>query len=146
MAGAAARIAGVGRDNALGAMVGIANVAGRYREVNLGPASARLLLAKNPAGWNEILDFLSAPPAGVVVAVNAQGPDGYDTSWLWDVDFERLEGRPVGAAGERALDVPVRLRYPGVPHQGCPDALAAVRQLPPGKVELVANYTAFQTV
>jgi UDP-N-acetylmuramyl tripeptide synthase len=146
MAVAAASVAGVDPEDALAAMVGIANVAGRYREVNLGPASARLLLAKNPAGWNEILDFLAAPPAGVVVAVNAQGPDGYDTSWLWDVDFERLEGRPVVAAGERALDVAVRLRYAGVPHEVCPDPLAAARQLPPGKVELVANYTAFQSV
>ena len=146
MAVAAAHMAGVDPEDALAAMVGIANVAGRYREVNLGPASARLLLAKNPAGWNEILDFLAAPPAGVVVAVNARGPDGYDTSWLWDVDFERLEGRPVVAAGERALDVAVRLRYAGVPHEVCPDPLAAARQLPPGKVELVANYTAFQTV
>ncbi len=146
MAMAAARIAGVDPEDALAAMVGIANVAGRYREVNLGPASARLLLAKNPAGWNETLDFLAPAPAGVVVAVNAQGPDGYDTSWLWDVDFERLEGRPVIAAGERALDVAVRLRYAGVPHEVCPDPLLAARQLPPGKVELVANYTAFQTV
>jgi UDP-N-acetylmuramyl tripeptide synthase len=146
MAMAAARIAGVDPEDALAAMVGIANVAGRYREVNLGPASARLLLAKNPAGWNETLDFLAPAPAGVVVAVNARGPDGYDTSWLWDVDFERLEGRPVVAAGERALDVAVRLRYAGVPHEVCPDPLAAARQLPPGKVELVANYTAFQTV
>ena len=146
MAVAAARMAGVDPEVGLGAMVGIANVAGRYREVHLGPASARLLLAKNPAGWNEILDFLAAPPAGVVVAVNARGPDGYDTSWLWDVDFERLEGRPVIAAGERALDVAVRLRYAGVPHEVCPDPLTAARRLPPGKVELVANYTAFQTV
>ena len=146
MAVAAAQVAGVDPEDALAAMVGIANVAGRYREVNLGPASARLLLAKNPAGWNEILDFLAAPPAGVVVAVNARGPDGYDTSWLWDVDFERLAGRPVIAAGERALDVAVRLRYAGVPHEVCPDPLMAARQLPPGKVELVANYTAFQSV
>jgi UDP-N-acetylmuramyl tripeptide synthase len=146
MAMAAARIAGVDPEDALAAMIGIANVAGRYREVNLGPASARLLLAKNPAGWNETLDFLAPAPAGVVVAVNARGPDGYDTSWLWDVDFERLEGRPVVAAGERALDVAVRLRYAGVAHEVCPDPLAAARQLPPGKVELVANYTAFQTV
>jgi UDP-N-acetylmuramyl tripeptide synthase len=146
MAVAASQVAGVDPEDALAAMIGIANVAGRYREVNLGSASARLLLAKNPAGWNEILDFLAAPPAGVVVAVNARGPDGYDTSWLWDVDFERLEGRPVIAAGERALDVAVRLRYAGVPHEVCPDPLSAARQLPPGKVELVANYTAFQTV
>jgi UDP-N-acetylmuramyl tripeptide synthase len=127
MAMAAARIAGVDPEDALAAMVGIANVAGRYREVNLGPASARLLLAKNPAGWNETLDFLAPAPAGVVVAVNARGPDGYDTSWLWDVDFERLEGRPVVAAGERALDVAVRLRYAGVPHEVCADPLIAAR-------------------
>ena len=146
MAMAAARTAGVDPEDALAAMIGIANVAGRYREVNLGPASARLLLAKNPAGWNETLDFLAPAPAGVVVAVNARGPDGYDTSWLWDVDFERLEGRPVVAAGERALDVAVRLRYAGVAHEVCPDPLAAARQLPPGTVQLVANYTAFQTV
>jgi UDP-N-acetylmuramyl tripeptide synthase len=146
MAVAAARVAGVDPEDALAAMVGIANVAGRYRQVNLGSATARLLLAKNPAGWNETLDFLAAPPAGVVVAVNARGPDGYDTSWLWDVDFERLEGRPVVAAGERALDVAVRLRYAGIPHEVCADPLVAARRLPPGKVELVANYTAFQTV
>jgi UDP-N-acetylmuramyl tripeptide synthase len=146
MAVAAARVAGVDPEDALAAMVGIANVAGRYRQVNLGSATARLLLAKNPAGWNETLDFLAAPPAGVVVAVNARGPDGYDTSWLWDVDFERLEGRPVVAAGERALDVAVRLRYAGVSHEVCADPLVAARRLPPGKVELVANYTAFQTV
>jgi UDP-N-acetylmuramyl tripeptide synthase len=146
MAVAAARMAGVDPEDALAAMIGIANVAGRYRQVNLGSASARLLLAKNPAGWNETLDFLAAPPAGVVVAVNARGPDGYDTSWLWDVDFERLVGRPVVAAGERALDVAVRLRYAGVPHEVCADPLVAARRLPPGKVELVANYTAFQTV
>jgi UDP-N-acetylmuramyl tripeptide synthase len=146
MAVAAARMAGVDPEHALSAMVGIANVAGRYRQVNLGSGSARLLLAKNPAGWNETLDFLAAPPAGVVVAVNARGPDGYDTSWLWDVDFERLQGRPVVAAGERALDVAVRLRYAGVPHEVCADPLVAARRLPPGKVELVANYTAFQTV
>jgi UDP-N-acetylmuramyl tripeptide synthase len=146
MAVAAARVAGVDPEDALAAMVGIANVAGRYRQVNLGSTTARLLLAKNPAGWNETLDFLAAAPAGVVVAVNARGPDGYDTSWLWDVDFERLEGRPVVAAGERALDVAVRLRYAGVPHDVCADPLVAARRLPPGKVELVANYTAFQTV
>jgi hypothetical protein len=52
----------------------------------------------------------------------------------------------VVAAGERALDVAVRLRYAGVPHEVCADPLVAARRLPPGKVELVANYTAFQTV
>jgi UDP-N-acetylmuramyl tripeptide synthase len=143
---AAAELLGIDVETALRGMRTVSSPAGRFGTATISGSRARLLLAKNPAGWNEILDFLAAPPAGVVVAVNAQGPDGYDTSWLWDVDFERLEGRPVVAAGERALDVAVRLRNAGVPHEVCPDALAAVRQLPPGKVELVANYTAFQTV
>src|SRR5436305_1609510 len=122
----------------------------RYGEVRLAAQKWRTSLGARPelpvvATCADPLAAWSAA-AGVVVAVNARGPAGYDTSWLWDVDFERLEGRPVIAAGERALGVAVRLRYAGVPHQVCPDPLVAARQLPPGKVELVANYTAFQTV
>jgi lipid II isoglutaminyl synthase (glutamine-hydrolysing) len=146
MALAAARVVGVPPAAAAQAMESITDVAGRYREVSVGSSCTRLLLAKNPAGWNEILDFLLPPPASVVIAVNARGPDGYDPSWLWDVEFERLGTRPVMAAGERALDVAVRLRYAGVPHEICTDPIAAVHQLPRGRVELVANYTAFQSV
>jgi UDP-N-acetylmuramyl tripeptide synthase len=146
MALAAAQVVGVAPEASVAAMEAIVDVAGRYRQVSVGSACTRLLLAKNPAGWNEVLDFLLPPPASVVVAVNARGPDGYDPSWLWDVDFERLGSRPVVASGERALDVAVRLRYAGVPHKICHDPIAAVHQLPDGQVELVANYTAFQSV
>ena len=45
----------------------------------------------------------------MLLAVNAQGPDGRDTSWLWDVDYRVLRGRPVLIAGERRLDLAVRL-------------------------------------
>ena len=72
-------------------------------------ATLRLLLAKNPAGWLEALDVLAPPPAPVLLAVNAQVPDGRDTSWLWDVDYRRLRGRPVFVAGERKIDLAVRL-------------------------------------
>jgi UDP-N-acetylmuramyl tripeptide synthase len=146
MALAAAQVAGIDPEVSRRAMQEIDDVAGRYREVSMGSTRARLLLAKNPAGWNEVLDFLLPAPAAVVVAVNARGPDGCDPSWLWDVDFERLGDRPVVASGERALDVAVRLRYAGVPHDVCPDPVAAVRRLPTGPVDLVANYTAFQSL
>ena len=42
-----------------------------------------VLLAKNPAGWIETLDVINQLPGTVVVAINAQGPDGRDPSWLW---------------------------------------------------------------
>ena len=45
----------------------------------------------------------------MLLSVNAQGPDGRDTSWLWDVDFRRLRGRHVLVGGERRLDLAVRL-------------------------------------
>src|ERR1019366_8748377 len=45
-----------------------------------------------------------------------QVADGFDTSWLWDVPFERLAGRSVVATGDRRLDLAVRLRYAEVTH------------------------------
>ena len=65
-------------------------------------------------------------------------------SWLWDVPFEQLRGRPVVAAGERATDLAVRLTYAEVPHTMSRDPLAPVAALPTESVELVANYTAFR--
>ena len=84
-------------------------MAGRYTQVSRRGVDIRLLLAKNPAGWLEALDVVAPPPAPVLLAVNAQGPDGRDTSWLWDVDFRRLRGRTVLVGGERRLDLAVRL-------------------------------------
>ena len=121
-------------------------VAGRYRVVRVGSSLARLLLAKNPAGWVEALDLLRPPPLPVVVAINARVADGRDPSWLWDVPFERLRGRSVVASGERAADLAVRLRYADVEHETCSDPLDAVRGLGAPAVDLAANYTAFQGV
>ena len=70
-------------------------MAGRYTRLERRGRELRLLLAKNPAGWLEAFDVLTPGPAPVLLAVNAQGPDGRDTSWLWDVDYRVLRGRPV---------------------------------------------------
>ena len=81
---------------------------------------------------------------GLVIAVNGQVADGVDLSWLWDVRFESFEGVTVYASGERAADLSVRLTYAGVRHELEPDPLAAIRHCPPGRVEVLANYTAFR--
>lgn len=144
MALAAARVEGVDPPVAADAMRATREVAGRFATIERGGHQIRLLMAKNPAGWQSSLGIIDAPPTSVVVAVNARIADGRDPSWLWDVEFEQLAGRRVVAAGDRAEDVSVRLHYAGVDHECRPGlALDACRALPAGRVDLVANYTAF---
>jgi lipid II isoglutaminyl synthase (glutamine-hydrolysing) len=128
---------------AVAAVSAVDEVAGRYRTVRVGTHTARILLAKNPAGWQEALSMVDRDAAGVVIAVNGQVPDGEDLSWLWDVRFEHFESVPVVAAGERGTDLAVRLEYAGVGHSLIHDTLAAIESCPPGHVEVLANYTAF---
>jgi UDP-N-acetylmuramyl tripeptide synthase len=129
---------------AVAAVSAVDEVAGRYRIVRIGEHTVRMLLAKNPAGWQEALSMVDKPTGGVVIAVNGQVPDGEDLSWLWDVRFEHLAATAVVAAGERGSDLAVRLGYADVRHTLIHDTLAAIASCPPGHVEVVANYTAFR--
>ena len=150
MAVTAAEVMGADPERAAASLATVADVDGRYGVVRVGGAEARLLLAKNPAGWAEIFDLLNPAPAPVVVAINARVADGRDPSWLWDVPFERLAGRHVVATGERCRDLAVRLRYAEVDHQTVPDLTAAVARggahTAAGPVDVVANYTTFQSL
>jgi UDP-N-acetylmuramyl tripeptide synthase len=145
LAAAAAHHWDVEPATAFAAMARIPAVEGRYLETSVGGRPVRLLLAKNPAGWVEALD-MARVDAPVVVAVNARAADGRDPSWLWDVPFEVLRGRHAVATGERSRDVAVRLRYAGVDHVRVDDEAEALRAAHgSGPVEVLANYTAFQT-
>ena len=125
----------------------VTSVAGRAMSIPLGDGRlATLLLSKNPAGWTEVLRFLHDQDTSVVIAVNARVADGKDTSWLWDVPYELLQGHTTAAAGERALDVAVRLRYAEVEHFVEHDALDAARRLPGDTVHIVASYTQFSAL
>jgi UDP-N-acetylmuramyl tripeptide synthase len=125
---------------ALARFAEITSVAGRYLTVENGKRSLRLLLAKNPAGWLEAFDVLAPAPSPVAVSINARGPDGADTSWLWDVDYRVLRGRPVYAMGERRLDLAVRLEAADVDFEVAEN----VGDLPSDRIDVIANYTAFQ--
>ena len=115
---AAAVALGADPAKAVAAVSAVDEVAGRYRTVRIGQHEARILLAKNPAGWQEALSMVDQHAAGVVISVNGQIPDGEDLSWLWDVRFEHFaqafNATPVVAAGERGTDLAVRLGYAGV--------------------------------
>jgi len=135
---------GVSITSALRELRGVTSVAGRYTQVNRRGCEIRLLLAKNPAGWLEALDVLEPPPVPVLLSVNAQGPDGRDTSWLWDVDYRRLRGRTVLVGGERKLDLAVRLEADEVPFRLVNDIDEAIDAAGAPHLEVLANYTAFQ--
>ena len=91
---------------------------GRAERVRVDGHEAILLLAKNPAGFNEVLrTMLRAGGQQVaLIAINDLTADGRDISWLWDVDFEMLAGRVrrVVVSGIRAEDMALRLKYAGV--------------------------------
>ena len=140
---AAAVTMGADPTAAVAAVSGVDEVAGRYRTVRIGDHTARMLLAKNPAGWQEALSMVDETAAGVVISVNGQVPDGEDLSWLWDVRFEHFAPTKVVASGERGTDLAVRLGYAGVEHTLVHDTVEAIASCPPGHVEVVANYTAF---
>jgi UDP-N-acetylmuramyl tripeptide synthase len=149
-------------DRALDRLAGLQEVAGRFSSATRRGHDVRLLLAKNPAGWAAIFDLLdeggaTRPP--VVLSINARVADGLDTSWLWDVPFERLAGRTVVATGDRRLDLAVRLRYAQLACTVVADPVAAVDEAldraldqaadggPAGSskaaIDFVGNYTAF---
>ncbi|MFG1709111.1 MurT ligase domain-containing protein [Nonomuraea sp. M3C6] len=145
MALAVAEAFGVPVERALPRLREVTSVAGRYTTVERDGRHARLLLAKNPAGWLEAFDVADAQ-LPIILSVNAQGPDGRDTSWLWDVDYRILRGRPVFVTGERRLDLALRLDVAEVPFTLCATFTEALAMQPPGRVDVIANYTAFQQI
>jgi UDP-N-acetylmuramyl tripeptide synthase len=142
---AVAEVFGVSVPQALPAVAQVKSVAGRYTQVNRHGCELRLLLAKNPAGWLEALDVLR-PGLPVLLAVNAQVPDGRDTSWLWDVDYRRLRGRKVLVTGERAIDLAVRLEADEVLFRIVSSVDEAIDLAAEPSMEVIANYTAFQQI
>ncbi len=146
MATVAAEACGIDVVAALDAIGSVDQVAGRFTVRTFGDVQARLMLAKNPAGWDELLDLVAADRSPLVVSINARVADGADPSWLWDVPYERLAGRTVIATGDRYRDLSVRLQYAGVAHRTEADPVAAVTTASGGAalaVDVIGNYTAF---
>jgi len=153
MAAVAAETQGIAIDDGFSAMAAVGDVAGRFTVHEVGGVRARLMLAKNPAGWSELLDLVREDDGPVVISINARTADGADPSWLWDVPFERLVNRVVVATGDRCRDLSVRLHYAGVSHQVEEDPVLAVRMASENgdgagadhdyAVDAIGNYTAF---
>jgi UDP-N-acetylmuramyl tripeptide synthase len=125
---------------------------GRQERMEFRGRHLNLVLSKNPAGFNETLRTAVDLAKGhnFLIALNDRKADGTDVSWIWDVDFERLEGsaHALVPAGNRAHDLAVRFKYAGVdatPPQTDPGKAldALVKATPEGETaHLLCTYTA----
>ncbi|HEY1015481.1 MAG TPA: MurT ligase domain-containing protein [Herpetosiphonaceae bacterium] len=132
---------------------------GRIERFSIGQHPLLMVLIKNPIGASESVRMITgqAPAGGgaglhALIAINDKIADGTDVSWLWDADFEALNGHVARAvvAGTRAEDMAVRLKYAGLDPAlitVVPDLDAALERLladtPPGQeVTLLPTYTA----
>jgi len=94
---------------------------GRMEQFDLGGHSARIILVKNPSGCNQVINYLTSITEKTlfVCCLNDNSADGKDVSWIWDVNFEKLNDMidlipEIYVSGIRSGDMAVRLKYAGI--------------------------------
>lgn len=119
---AAGHVMGLKDDVIIGALNSFECGFGRMEKFTVNGTDVRMILIKNPAGCNQVLNFLSnlSEPALFIVALNDRFADGTDISWIWDVDFEKVTGisdllTGVWVTGRRADEMAMRFKYTGLP-------------------------------
>ncbi len=117
---------------------------GRGEELSLAEGTVRLILVKNPSGFQLSLDSAEVQPT--LIAINDQYADGRDVSWLWDVKIDSLRQDEVSVTGIRAYDMALRLEYDQVvPRSVEPDIVVATESFLDrleGDGQIFATYTA----
>lgn len=108
-------------DTILNALQSFESGFGRMESISVEDKTVKLILVKNPTGFNQVLSFLALDnqPLNIAFLINDNLADGTDISWLWDVDFEQLnnvEDKINGliTSGVRGEDMAVRLKYSGL--------------------------------
>jgi UDP-N-acetylmuramyl tripeptide synthase len=125
--------------------------------MTIGDRQVEMLLAKNPAGLNQVLNTLvaSGEPLNILLLLNDDIADGRDISWIWDVDFELLSGQvqSLSVSGRRAWDMALRVKYAGLTDspqvngdtgEALREALA--RTPAGGRLHVIPTYTAMLEV
>lgn len=92
---------------------------GRQEEIIIDNKKAKIILVKNPAGYNQALETLclNKENFSTLFMLNDNYADGTDVSWIWDVNFEKLSSLPIKdvfISGTRLYDMAVRLKTAGL--------------------------------
>ncbi|NLC67264.1 MAG: DUF1727 domain-containing protein [Clostridiaceae bacterium] len=123
LAGCACGIAmGFSHDSIIKALSEFEPGFGRMEKIKKDDKSIRVILIKNPTGFNQVLDYIlnenndENKSFNIAFLINDNAADGRDISWLWDVNIEKL-GKiydkiiTAYVSGTRGPDMAVRLKY-----------------------------------
>jgi UDP-N-acetylmuramyl tripeptide synthase len=124
-AAAVSRVMKIPDDQIRSAMADFRPAFGRMESVVYQGKKIRILLSKNPTGFNESVRTMinSSDRGPLLLVLNDRIPDGTDVSWIWDVDFEVLEEhrlnrsgqiKQIVVSGDRCYDMGLRLKYSGL--------------------------------
>lgn len=152
-AASAALAAGISLDSIVAGLNAFSPAFGRFETLEAAGRRLRLMLVKNPTGFDQAIGALEIEPGpkNLVIAINDNLADGTDVSWLWDANLERLgQTGAVVTTGTRAHDMALRLKYAGIAETSVivdPDLAAALerafQKAPPGEeIFVLSTYTA----
>lgn len=92
---------------------------GRQEVIKIDNKELKIILVKNPAGYNQALETLclNSNSFSAAFMLNDNYADGKDVSWIWDVKFEKLAKMNINEvfiSGIRLYDMAVRLKIAGL--------------------------------
>lgn len=123
---------------------------GRMENIIVNGRRVKILLSKNPTGFNESLRTVAASVdrGPVLFMLNDRIPDGRDVSWIWDVDFEFYKDfSKYLVSGERKYDMALRLKYAEISAELISDIRQAVFSVGQNEVLwILATYSAMLDV
>ena len=129
--------AGMRQEDVFEALAHFTHAAHRFEVFDLDGTECRLLLMKNTAGCNQLINMLcqeGEPPRHLVCLLGAEIMDGLSTEWIQDVRWEKIAGpeSDVIVGGPKWEDMRDRLLKAGVTeghmvHEG--DYAALVRRM-----------------
>ncbi len=124
---------------------------GRCESVTINNTETLINLAKNPTGANVSLRILNEDEEEkeLLFVLNDNIADGFDVSWIWDINFDIKNVTRVITAGTRAYDIAIRIKTSGFDKdkiEAYLDLNEAVKALYKTKIKkyVIANYTALQ--
>lgn len=126
---------------------------GRQESLNIDGKEVKIILVKNPAGYNQALDTLCLNKESFSCAflLNDNYADGTDVSWIWDVDFEKLHNLNIDEvfiSGLRCYDMAVRLKIAGLEEEKFiietefENLTSKIKESTNNKIYILATYTA----
>lgn len=89
---------------------------GRGEEFKINNNSVILQLGKNPTGFNVVFKAMKEDKnkKDLLVIINDKVNDGFDVSWIWDIDFSNISSfNKIICSGSRASDLAVRIKCAG---------------------------------